>query len=225
LVASAERGFKSLLVTSANAEEGKTVTVANLGVTLAQAGKRTVMVSADLRRPTLHLYFGAQARPGLPEVLTGQISLREALQPVYLTKNLYLLPCREVGGSSELLGSEAMKRTLFQLQEEVDFLLIDAAPLLGVSDALTLVPMSDALLFVARANATSRASLREARHQLDQVDARVMGALLTAVDPSSHPYGTGYYYYTKQRPGPEEEPAPSPNGSRAEELRPLSAEP
>src|SRR5205807_3833939 len=102
LVASAERGFKTILVTSPNAEEGKTATVANLGVALAQAGKRTIMVSADLRRPTLHLYFAARARPGLAEILTGQMSVREALQPVPLADNLFLLPCREVGGSSEL---------------------------------------------------------------------------------------------------------------------------
>src|SRR5439155_26209895 len=126
--------------------------------------------SAGVRRPTLHLYVAGRARPGLAEVLTGQLPVREALQPVYLANSLFILPCREVGGSSELLASEAMRRTLWQLQEEAECLLIDAAPLLGISDALTMVPMTDAVLLVARANSTTRSSLREARHQLEQVD-------------------------------------------------------
>jgi tyrosine-protein kinase len=221
LVASAERGYKTILVTSPNAEEGKTATVANLGVVLAQAGKRTVMVSADLRRPTLHLYFAGRARPGLAEVLTGQIDLRDALQPVYRANNLFLVPGREVGGSSELLGSDAMKRTLWQLQEDVDFLLIDAAPILGVSDAIAMVPTADAVLLVVRANATTRGAIREARHQLNQVDARVMGAVLTSVDPSSHPYASGYYRYSHREP-PEE---PAPVRPVPTELHSLSSEP
>jgi polysaccharide biosynthesis transport protein len=206
LVSAAERGFKTILVTSASAEEGKTATVANLGVALAQAGKRTVVVSADLRRPTLHLYFGTRARPGLAEVLTDQASVRDALQPTHVTSNLYIIPCREVSGSSELLGSDRMKRVLWKLQEEADFVLVDAPPLLGISDALTLVPAADSILLVVRVNATSRGALREARHQLEQVDARVMGAVLTSVDPSAHPYGSSYYHYSQRRVTEEPEP-------------------
>jgi capsular exopolysaccharide synthesis family protein len=213
-------------VTSPGAEEGKTVTVANLGVALAQASKRTVLVSADLRRPTLHTYFGARARPGLAEVLTGQASVREALQPAHVANNLYLLACREVSGSSELLGSDTMKRILWKLQEEADFVIIDTAPILGISDAITLVPVADSVLLVARANATTRGAIREARHQLQQVDARVMGAVLTSVDPSAHPYGSSYYHYSHRRPVEEPMPVPAPEAiSRPGELHTLSAEP
>jgi capsular exopolysaccharide synthesis family protein len=224
LVASAERGLKTILVTSPGAEEGKTATVANLGVALAHAGKRTVLISADLRRPTLHLYFGARARPGLAEVLTGQASVREALHPAHVASNLYLLSCRQVSGSSELLGSDTMKRILWKLQEEADFVIIDSAPILGLSDALTLVPVADSVLLVVRAGVTTRSALQEARHQLRQVDARVFGAVLTSVDPSSHPYGSRHYYYSDLGPV-EQLPAPAPPVSRQGELHTLPAEP
>jgi Mrp family chromosome partitioning ATPase len=150
-----------------------------------------------------------------------QASVRDALQPANVTTNLYIIPCREVSGSSELLGSDTMKRVLWKLQEEADFVIVDSAPLLGISDALTLVPAADSILLVARVNATTRGALREARHQLDQVDARIMGAVLTSVDPSAHPYGYSYYHYSRRRVA-EEVSTPAP-AVRAE-LHKLPAE-
>ena len=91
-----------------------------------------------------------------------------------------------------------------------------------VRSGLALVPMADAMLLVAKAGATTRGSLRETRHQLDQVDARLLGAVLTSVDPSAHPYGTSYYHYTHKRPTDDGQSAPS--RERSTELHPLSAE-
>ena len=192
LVAAADRGYKTLMVVSAIAGEGKTTTAANLAVVLAQADKRVVLISADLRRPRVHEFFGLSASErGLSEVLEGDRKAWEALRSGKVD-NLWIMSSGAVSDQpTELLQSEAMRELLADQREVVDFIIIDCPPVLAVADALVVAPMADAILFVANEQTTPRGAVIAARAQLDQVDARVLGAVLNDVEGK----GTGYAYY------------------------------
>ncbi len=200
LVAAADRGYKTLMVVSAIAGEGKTTTAANLAVVLAQADKRVVLISADLRRPRLHEFFGLSASErGLSEVLEGDRKAWEALRSGKVD-NLWIMSSGRVSDQpTELLQSESMRELLADQREVVDFIIIDCPPVLAVADALVVAPMADAILYVANEQSTPRGAVIAARAQLDQVGARLLGAVLNDVEGK----GTGYAYYgqyTYQQP-------------------------
>lgn len=192
LVAAADHGYKTLMVVSAIAGEGKTTTAANLAVVLAQADKRVVLISADLRRPRVHEFFGLSASErGLSEVLEGDRKAWEALRSGKVD-NLWIMSSGRVSDQpTELLQSEAMRELLADQREVVDFIIIDCPPVLAVADALVVAPMADAILFVANEQSTPRGAVIAARAQLDQVGARLLGAVLNDVEGK----GTGYAYY------------------------------
>jgi succinoglycan biosynthesis transport protein ExoP len=208
LFAAAQREAKSILVTSPHAGEGKTVTSVNLAVALAQAHKRVLLVSADLRKPRLHRFFGISNELGLTSVLIGEAKPWEIVVDVNL-EHLKVVPSGPVPGNpAELLGSEAMGSLLTGFREVADFVIIDSAPALVVADALTLAPFIDAALFVADAQRTTRAAVLHGRTQLEQVNANVIGAVLNNFDPSkarTSPYYYSYHYAYKyqeaSRPG------------------------
>ncbi|MGH2739328.1 MAG: polysaccharide biosynthesis tyrosine autokinase [Actinomycetota bacterium] len=206
----AQHGVKTLLVTSPQSGEGKTATVANLGVVLADSGKRVVIVSADLRKPRLHRFFGASNNRGLSNILTDETHLMDALVRGGV-KNLRLVPSGPVPSApADVLGSEAMANVLTNLREMADLVLIDSPPVLVVADATTLARHADAVLLVADAETTTRGSVTDARQQLEQVDAFVLGSVLNNFDPAtarSSPYYYRYYYsYRYEEPSPPEEP-------------------
>ena len=192
LVTAAERGVKTIMVVSAMASEGKTTTAANLAVVLAQADKRVVLISADLRRPRLHEFFGlASSERGLSEVLEGGRRPWEALRSGKVN-NLWIMSSGKVSDQpTELLQSEAMRQLLVDQREVVDFIVLDCPPVLAVADALVLAPMVDAVLFIADAKTTPRGAVIQARAQLDQVGARILGTVLNEVEGGT----AGYAYY------------------------------
>lgn len=176
------QGLRSLLITSPNAGEGATRTAANLGVSLAQAGKRVVLVSVDLQRPGLQSYFTGAGDFGLTSVLTGEGHGFGAVTGTFV-KGLRILhsgPANDA--SSELLASDDMRRVLDELERDADLVLIDAPPVLTAADTLAVAPLADAVLVVASADRTTCAALHEARIRLEQVGAHVIGAVLDGVD-------------------------------------------
>jgi capsular exopolysaccharide synthesis family protein len=192
LVGAAEHGYKTLMVVSAIAGEGKTTTAANLAVVLAQADKRVVVISADLRRPRLNDFFGLpSSERGLSEVLEGGRKAWEAMRSGKVD-NLWVMPSGRVSDQpTELLQSEAMRELLANQREVVDFIIVDCPPVLAVADALVVAPMADAILYVANEQSTPRGAVYAARAQLDQVGAQVLGSILNNVESKS----TGYAYY------------------------------
>lgn len=187
-------GARTLVVTSARDGEGKSATVANLGVVLARAGKQVTLVSADLRRPRLHQFFGMDASDGLAEVLAGKVPLNHALHEVSLATSpwgqlvsvrLRVLPSGHVPEDpAELLSSKGTERLLGDLTGTSDVVLVDAPPVLAVGDALVLAGVADGVLFVIGPQSASRSVLASARQQLDNVGANVVGAVLSEPDPS-----------------------------------------
>lgn len=182
LFAISVHGTKSLVVTSATAGEGKTSTAANLGVALAQAGKRVILVSADLHRPALDAYFSHQNDVGLSNVLAGERKALDALR-TSIVPGLRILRCGQPGAvPPELLASETMRSTLDDLKEEADLVILDTPPVLTAADTLAMTPLIDAVLLVAAAERTTCAAFDEARLRLEQVGAHVIGAVLNNVD-------------------------------------------
>jgi len=187
---------KIILITSALPQEGKTTTSINCAVVLAQKGVRVLLVDADLRRPSIHKTLGMGPRSGLSNVLTGSTTLEQTIMRSPLLPNLFILPAgTPPPNPAELLASSTMKGMLDQLCAEYDHIVLDTPPTLSVTDAVVLSPRADAVVLVIRSGQTTKQALRRARDVLAQVNAKVVGVLLNAVDLSSPDY---YYYYEYQ---------------------------
>jgi capsular exopolysaccharide synthesis family protein len=197
LHASTQRGLKTLVVTSSLPGEGKTSTTANLGISMALADKRVVLVSADLRRPALKRYFRGRAGKGLTEVLQGKTKVVEALHFTG-TPNLWILDTgsrNDGDGPLALLGSDAMHDLLADLAEFADLVLLDTPPLLTSSDVAALAPLTDGALFVVDARLVQRPAVEQARHELELAGTPLIGVVVNRYNPRRfRAHGTGYGY-------------------------------
>jgi succinoglycan biosynthesis transport protein ExoP len=187
---------KVIMVTSALPQEGKTTTSINCAVVLAQKGVRVLLIDADLRRPSIHKTLGMGPRSGLSNVLTGSATLQQAITRSPILPNLSVLPAgTPPPNPAELLASTNMRDVLLELREQYDHIVVDTPPTLSVTDAVVLSPRADAIVLVIRSGQTTKQALRRSRDILMQVNAKVSGVLLNAVDLSSPDY---YYYYEYQ---------------------------
>jgi exopolysaccharide transport family protein len=187
---------KVIMVTSALPQEGKTTTSINCAVVLAQKGIRVLLIDADLRRPSIHKTLGMGPRSGLSNVLTGSATLEQAITRSPILPNLNVLPAgTPPPNPAELLASTNMRDMLDQLRGQYDHIVVDTPPTLSVTDAVVLSPRADAIVLVIRSGQTTKQALRRSRDILMQVNAKVSGVLLNAVDLSSPDY---YYYYEYQ---------------------------
>ena len=187
---------KVIMVTSSLPQEGKTTTSINCAVVLAQKGVRVLLIDADLRRPSIHKTLGMGPRSGLTNVLTGSSTLEQAITRTSILPNLHVLPAgTPPPNPAELLASTNMRDVLMQLREQYDHIVVDTPPSLSVTDAVVLSPRADAVVLVIRSGKTTKQALRRSRDILAQVNAKVVGVLLNAVDLSSPDY---YYYYEYQ---------------------------
>jgi capsular exopolysaccharide synthesis family protein len=181
--------IRRLLIASPVKGEGKSTTAANLATVMALAGQRVLLVGADLRRPSIHKFFGLSNRVGLSSVLSGQATLMEAIQDPGV-KGLRVMAGGPVPPNpAELLGSVAMKQFLEQAADAADWVILDGPPVLGLADASVLATLSEAVLLVVN-EATNRRVLAHARDQLAKVRSRVVGSVLNNFGPA-----TSYYYY------------------------------
>ncbi|HEY7351143.1 MAG TPA: polysaccharide biosynthesis tyrosine autokinase [Terriglobales bacterium] len=187
---------RAILITSALPQEGKTTTSINTATVLAQKGTRVLLIDADLRRPSIHKTLELGPRIGLSNVLTGGATLQDATLRSSILPNLYILPAgTPPPNPAELLASAQMSEILTVLRESYDHIVVDTPPTLSVTDAVVLSPSADAVILVIRCGQTTKLALRRSREILSQVNARVSGVLLNAVDLSSPDY---YYYYEYQ---------------------------
>jgi polysaccharide biosynthesis transport protein len=187
---------KVIMVTSALPQEGKSTTSINCAVVLAQKGIRVLLIDCDLRRPSIHKTLGMGPRSGLSNVLTGSVTLKQAITVAPTLPNLDVLPAgTPPPNPAELLASTNMRDVLTELREKYDHIVLDTPPTLSVTDAVVLSPRADAIVLVIRSGSTTKQALRRSRDILMQVNARVSGVLLNAVDLSSPDY---YYYYEYQ---------------------------
>lgn len=194
-------------VTSANAGEGKTLTLLNLACVFAQAGYSTLMIDADMRRPRLSRYAELKADVGLSDYLSDGRSLSEV---VFRTSNpsLYLMPAgKKTSDPSGLITSQRMDQLISEVTKRFDIVLIDTPPLLGVSDTSLLVNRADVSLFVLQPRKMPLSALVRAKNVLASAGGRIMGLVLNNVDinnDSQYQYYTTYYsYYAQEERGGE----------------------
>jgi len=180
--ASLDRPLRTLLITSAGAEEGKSTNVANLAVTLAEREIRTIVVDGDLRHPVQHEIFGLSNEQGLTSLFTDERArANPPLQEVGVD-DLSVLPSGPLPPiPSQLLGSRRLAEIVALLSERADMLLFDAPPLIAVPDAAMLAPHVDGVLLVVSAGRTKREHLRRAQQRLAQVQVHLVGAILNNV--------------------------------------------
>jgi capsular exopolysaccharide synthesis family protein len=217
-----DRGARTVMITSAIGKEGKSTTIANLAVALARSGRKVVLVDLDLRRPSIDAFFDIDhRRPGLTHVILGRASLDEALVSVLAPGDqdgatpstngtgrgwLEILPSGPLPPNpGEFAGSHALDEVFRLLGEHADVVLIDAPPLLHVSDSIALAAKVDAMLLVTRLSSTRRSTVEELRRTLDGAPVVKLGFIVTGVTAGAT-YGYGYGYgYTKTRRGVERE--------------------
>lgn len=208
--------IRSILVTSCIQGEGKSVTVANLAVAMAMAGRRVVIVDADLRRPRQHQYFGIANERGLSTVATNQTSLREALVPVlvfdsqakagqpptsaYLSgvdarSRLYVLPSGPIPPNpGEIVGSQRLSEIVDLLAAEADMVLVDTPAMLPVGDTSAIAPKVDGLVFLADMHVVKRPQLAMAAEQLARLPVRILGTVVRIAHGGGHYYRSSYRY-------------------------------
>lgn len=207
LFANVDRSTSTILITSANPSEGKSSTVANLGIVMAQAGHRVLIVDADLRRPVQHTIFGINSNNyGLTNLLVKMLINEDSENPNRDTHTLLEGAIHEssqralfvlTSGSlppnpAELVGSAKMESLLETLGELFDYIIIDAPPILAVTDPIVLSTRSDSVLLVSNAGSIRRNQMAAAVEQLREVKANVIGVVLNRVSAKT----SGYYYYT-----------------------------
>jgi capsular exopolysaccharide synthesis family protein len=197
LLSSIDNPAKTVLVTSTLPSEGKSITAANYSVVLAQNGSRVLIIDADLRRPTLHKAFGVENTIGLSNMILGEVTERPTRLPVPELPNLHLLTAgKKVPLPSEALGSARFYDLLLSLEKDYDYIIVDSAPLLIVSDSLPLANWVDALVLVTRYNQTPLSALRRIRDVLARTNANVAGFIINDVSGLGAEYGGyGYAYY------------------------------
>ncbi|MTD56545.1 polysaccharide biosynthesis tyrosine autokinase [Amycolatopsis pithecellobii] len=185
---------KTIVITSALPEEGKTTTVCNMAIVLARAAHRVVLVESDLRRPRATDYLGLEGGVGVTSVLSGRVPLDKALQPWGKSTFDVLASGPIPPNPSELLASRHMAGLLAELRDRYDMVLLDAPPLLPVTDAAVLGTICDGALLVARYGKTSKHQIKTAVTALDTVSVPLLGTVFTmAPDSGSNSY---YEYYS-----------------------------
>lgn len=198
LLSAADAEPQVLLISSSGPQEGKTMTTANLAVTMCQAGSRVVLLDCDLRRPKLHKLFGVSRDQGMSNLLVGKLEIKDALQQAGLP-NLYIIPSGPIPPNpSEILGSKRMKELIAGLRKNFDRILIDTPPISAVTDAAVMTQSIDGMVLVVRSNDKSREHVRNSLDKVTAVGAPILGAVLNGVDTgknSYYYYQYSYYYY------------------------------
>jgi len=193
---SVDKPLKTLLVTSANPIEGKSVTAANIAVVMAQAGHSVIMIDSDLRRPVLHKIFQLPNNEGFTNALLHSNPNPDGYLQATSVENLRVLTTGPLPPNpSELLGSERMKGLVEQLKAQADLLILDSPPCLAVTDAAVLASQVDGVLLVVDAGVTRRGLAARAVEGLQKVGANILGVVLNKVSARRGGYYYYYYYY------------------------------
>ena len=188
-----DKPLRRLLVTSAAPQEGKSFISSNLSAVIAMTGSRTLLIDADLRRPTQHKQFDVPNEEGLTDVLTGRITLDQAIKTTPIQNLDLLVAGPHPENPAELLGSEQMARLLDSITN-YDMVLIDTPPVSAVADPLILSRIVDGIVMVVRSNKTAKKLVLQCRSRLSEMDATVLGAVVNRLDVRREGYGYYYYY-------------------------------
>jgi polysaccharide biosynthesis transport protein len=206
-----ERMAKTIVVTSPTLQEGKTTTIVNLALTMAQNGQKTLLLGSNLRRPSIYRFFGIEREPGLSDILIGNAEWRDCIRTVADIlmgrfemedimaspglDNLHIIEAGPIPANpSELLSTPAMGQFLRAVREEYDVILIDTPPVLPVTDSTVVASQVDAVVLVYQAGKVGRLVLKRAKIHLESARARVLGVVLNDVQTEVAGYQYAHYY-------------------------------
>lgn len=191
-----EGQYRSIMVSSPNPQDGKSTTIANLAVVMAQAGNKVLVVDCDLRKPAQHIIFQVDNSRGVTNCLAQRMEVKDAVHQG-LVENLSLLTSGPIPPNpAEILNLDSTRLFWPLLLEEYDYVLIDSPPILAVTDASILAAQVDGVILVVRAGETRIDLAKEAKKQLLNANAHFLGAVLNQVKVNQHEYQ--YYYYYAQ---------------------------
>jgi len=192
--------LKSIVVTSSGSGEGKSTVMANLAITMAESGKRVILVDCDLRKPSIHKKMGVTNSVGLTNVLVQNVK-KEDCMAESTVKNLFILTSGPIPPNpAELLGTKKMRDFIEDLKNEFDMVLIDAPPVLAVTDAQILSTIADGVIFVASYGEAQKNAMVDAKELIDKVGGKVIGIVFNKVPEAVSGYYGKYYkgYYDKE---------------------------
>jgi capsular exopolysaccharide synthesis family protein len=193
LLSFSEKPPKRILLTSPNPSEGKTTTVINTAIALAQTGAQVVIIDTDLRKPRIHKIFNEENGVGLSNFLSGRAELESIVKGTEIP-NLFYIPSGPIPPNpSELIGSNLFKSMMVSLEERFDHIVLDSPPVLGFADSIILSTFVDGIILVVLGGKTPRETLQRAKEVLQQVNAKILGVIINRVDIHRSDYG--YYYY------------------------------
>ncbi len=196
LLSSGGKPPQTILVTSALPGEGKSTTAVNLGISLAQAGARTLIMELDMRKPRLARTFKVQRGLGMSTYLSGNSELAAEIRETNIP-NLFLIPGGPVPPNPpELIGSERMQLAFQLLSRHFKFFVIDTPPIISVTDAVVLSPHVDGVILVVEGGKTPKEAVLKAQSRLASVGAKILGVLMNKVDihKTGYPYDVSYDY-------------------------------
>ena len=196
-----EKDCRIIGVTSSIRGEGKSTTSVNLAYTLAQTGKRVLLIDGDMRLPTIAQKLEMSGTPGLSNLLAGLSAERNCLRKSSYFDNWYILPAGDIPPNpSELLGSERMHALLDRYKDVFDYILLDLPPVNIVVDALVITKWTDGVIVVVRENYTDRRALDACMYQVEKLGAKMLGFVMTDADVGGSSYKT-YGKYGKRYGG------------------------
>jgi capsular exopolysaccharide synthesis family protein len=228
-----EQPGKLFLVTSAFVQEGKTLNIVNLALSMAQVGKKVLLIDADLRKPLVHKIFGLPREAGITDCVLGNYRWDEVVKSIpdvmlgdfgiddiLLTPGLDNLHIMTAGtkppNPTEIVNSSRYRDFLEEVKQQYDYVFIDAPPILPVADATEIAPLTDGVFLVYTVGKIGRGVLKRAKSNLDNVDARVLGIILNRVKPEAGPeyfrYHSHYYYGGESKSGRSKLPRSGPVG-------------
>ncbi|WP_418790829.1 CpsD/CapB family tyrosine-protein kinase [Phosphitispora sp. TUW77] len=194
-----DRPFKTIMITSAGPGEGKSTTLANLAVAMAQAGAKVLVIDCDLRKPVQHRVFEVSGLKGITNILVEQADIDITIQSAAVER-LSVLPCGPIPPNpSELLGSNRMQDLLEHLKNKFDIILIDSPPVVAVTDAAILSAQVDGVILVLRAGVARIDMVKQTKEQIEKANGKIIGTVLYGTKVSEEDYH--YYYYYGEKKG------------------------
>jgi capsular exopolysaccharide synthesis family protein len=176
-------GTKVILIASADSREGKSTVAGHLAASLARAGRRTILIDGDLRRPFLHEMFGVPMQPGLSEVILGEVDLAEGINETP-EENLVVMPSGQWDRQViQALARDGLSQLLLRLRQSYDYVIIDSHPILDATDALLMSKQADAVILTAIKQNTQLPRLYTASQRLAALHVNVLGVVVNGVDP------------------------------------------
>jgi capsular exopolysaccharide synthesis family protein len=188
-----DKDIKTIVVTSSAPGEGKSTTVGNLALVMAQSGKRVLLIDADLRKPTVHKKFKLSNQTGLTNILIEDKNPFEVIQKY--SDNLYILTSGILPPNpAEVVASNKLRNFINEMKNHFDYILLDSPPVIAVTDAQILSSFLDGVILVVSSGEAEKELVKKSKDLLDKVNANIIGVVLNKLELKSRK-GYGYYYY------------------------------